>query len=233
MPAELNIQSKLENHLKYSPLPREVRLWGETMAYSIILFIVVSGYYFVTSGSFTEKVLNRAVGDVALLMIGLSLILSSVCYFWDFADKYIIYRKHLGLVGVGYLLFHIIFSFTFSSYTPFPGYYFEDKRIASFIAALIATLIFFGMAIISNRHAIHEIGPARWRKLMRLGYLAFPLVLFHFGTKGMPYWIPWLTGKSDALFPSFGLIVFLFGSVVILLRIALWFSTMKKTGIKV
>ncbi|PIZ63398.1 hypothetical protein COY16_02100 [Candidatus Roizmanbacteria bacterium CG_4_10_14_0_2_um_filter_39_13] len=233
MPAELNIQSKLENHLKYSPLPREVRLWGETMAYSIILFIVVSGYYFVTSGSFTEKVLNRAVGDVALLMIGLSLILSSVCYFWDFADKYIIYRKHLGLVGVGYLLFHIIFSVTFSSYAPFPGYFLEDKRIASFIGAVLATIIFFIMTAISNRFAIHEIGAARWRKLMRLGHLAFVFTLFHFGVKGLPYWLPWMTGKSDAIFPSFGLIVFLFGSVVILLRIALWFSTMKKTDIKV
>jgi len=233
MPEEINIQSKLDIHLKDSPLPREKRLWGETIVYSIIIFIVVAAYYFVTNQTFSDRILNRVVGDVSLLLMGLSLILSSLCYFWDFANKYIIYRKHLGLVGVGYLLFHIIFSFTFSSYSPFPGYYLEAQRIYSFIAALIATLIFLGMAIISNRFAIHEIGPARWRKLMRLGHLAFPLVLFHFGTKGMPYWISWLTGKSEALFPSFGLIVFLFGSVVIFLRIALWFSTMKKAGIKV
>ena len=102
------------------------------------------------------------------------------------------------------------------------------EKIQKRLGWILFWIIFLGMAIISNRYAIHEIGPARWRKLMRLGHLAFPLVLFHFGTKGMPYWIPWLTGKSDALFPSFGLIVFLFGLVVMLLRIALWFSIMKK-----
>jgi len=230
MPAELKIQSKLDNHLKYSKLPREARLWGETIVYSIIIFIVVAGYYFVTNGSFSERMLNRSVGDVALLLIGLSLILSSVCYFWDFADKYIIYRKHLGLVGVGYLMFHILFSFMFSSYAPFPGYFLEDKRIASFVGAVVATTIFFIMTAISNRFAIHEIGATRWRKLMRIGHIAFAFTLFHFGVKGMPYWLPWMTGKSEAIFPSFGLIVFLFGSVVILLRIALWFSTMKKNG---
>lgn len=228
MPAEINIQSKLDIHLKNAPFPQEKRLWGETIIYSGIIFVVVAAYYFATNQTFSDRILNRVVGDVALLLIGLSLILSSVCYFWNFADKYIIYRKHLGLVGFGYMVFHIVFSILFTAYSPFPGYYLEDKRIASFIAALIATLIFLGMTFISNRFAIHEIGPARWRKLMRFGHLAFLLVLFHFGAKGMPYWIPWLTGKSDTLFPSFGLIVFLFGSVVILLRIALWFSTMKK-----
>jgi len=228
MPAELKIQSKLENHLKYASLPREIRLWGETIAYSIIIFMVVAGYYFVTNGSFGERILNRVIADVALLLIGISLILSSVCYFWDFADKYIIYRKHLGLVGVGYLLFHILFSFLFSSYSPFPGYFLADKRIVSFISAVIATIIFFIMAAISNQFAIHEIGPARWRKLMRFNHFAFALTLFHFGAKGMPYWLQWMNGKSSSIFPSFGLIVFLFGLVVLLLRIALWFAPMRK-----
>jgi len=229
MPDEIKIKTKLENHLKYSPLPREARLWGETIVYSIIIMIIVTGYYVVTNASFSQRILNRAVGDVALLLIGLSLILSSVCYFWNFADKYIIYRKHLGLVGTGYMILHIIFSVLFSSYAPFPGYYLEDKRIASFIAALIATIIFVSMAMISNRYAIREIEASRWRKLMRIGYIAFPLVLFHFGAKGMPYWLPWLTGQSESLFPAFGLIVFLFGLTVILLRIALLISTMKKS----
>lgn len=228
MPVELKIQSKLENHLKYSPLPHETRLWSGTIVYSIIIFIVVLGYYVVTQASFSERILNWVVGDVALLLIGISLILSSLCYFWNFADKYIIYRKHFGLVGSGYMMMHIIFSLLFSSYFPFPGYYLEDKRIASFIAALIASIIFISMAMISNRFSIHEIGAIRWRKFMRVGYVAFALVLFHFGTKGMQYWFSWLTGQSESIFPPFSLIVFLFGSVVIFLRIFLWMILLRK-----
>ncbi|PIZ64364.1 hypothetical protein CO051_00940 [Candidatus Roizmanbacteria bacterium CG_4_9_14_0_2_um_filter_39_13] len=229
MPAELKAQTKLEHHIKYSPVPRELRLWGEMIVYSIIILIVVSAYYFATNASFSERILNRAVGDVALLLIGFSLVLSSICYFWDFADKYIIYRKHLGLVGSGYMTIHIVFSILFSAYSPFPGYYLEDKRIASFIGALIATAIFVLLAAISNRFAIHEIGATRWRKLMRLGYIGFVFVLFHFGAKGIQYWTPWLTGKSESIFPSFSLIVFMFGVGVVILRIALWFSTSQKS----
>jgi DMSO/TMAO reductase YedYZ heme-binding membrane subunit len=151
-----------------------------------------------------------------------------VCYFWDFADKFIIYRKHIGLVGVGYMILHIILSALLPNYAPFPGYFLTDARISSFIAAVIGGIIFAGMALASNRFAIQEIGPQLWRKLMRLGYIGFAFTLYHFGAKGMPYWIPWFMGESKSIVPSFGLIVFLFGMVVIILRIALWVATLKK-----
>lgn len=231
MPQEIKAQEKLEKHLARFPHTREMRLWLDTVVYSLILVGVVALYYLATGNEFSERVINRIVGDVSFLLIGLSLILSSVCYFWDFADKYIIYRKHLGLVGVGYLILHGAFSIFFSSYSPFPGYYLEDKRIASFFAASLATAIFIVMTALSNRLAITEIGPVLWRKIMRFGHVAFALALFHFGAKGWNYWMAWMTGTSEKLFPSFGLLVFLFGCVVLVLRISLWIATRKPTHI--
>ena len=129
------------------------------------------------------------------------------------------------------MILHIILSVVMSAYSPFPGYYLEDKRILSFTAAVLGAIIFSGMAVISNRFAIQEIGPQLWRKLMRVGYIGFAFTLFHFGAKGMPYWTAWFMGESESVVPSFGLIVFLFGIVVILLRLALFMSIMFRKNI--
>lgn len=214
--------------MKSSSLLTERRLWVATSIYSFFILIVVASYTFVTTSKFSIRLLNNSIADVAIVLIGLSLILSSVCYFWNFADKYIIYRKHFGLVGTGYMLLHVCISFFYSEYSPFPFYYLEKSRIYSFIPALIATAIFVLLSLISNRFSIRSIGPSRWRKIMKIGYIGFFLVLIHFGIKRSQYWISWLTGNSDILFPSFSLIAFVFGITVISLRIALWISILKK-----
>lgn len=226
MPQELKAQSKVQEHIAQGHHANDKRMWVEMIVYSIILLVVVSGYYFVQSSSFTGRTVNRIFADLSMLLIGISLILSSVCYFWDFADKYIIYRKHIGLVGVGYMILHIILSVVLPNYAPFPAYYLADARIASFIAAAIGTVIFTAMAVTSNRFAMVEIGPQLWRKLMRLGFVGFAFTLYHFGAKGMSYWLPWFVGESRSIVPSFGLIVFMFGVVVIVLR--LWLSIHKR-----
>lgn len=228
MLAEHNIEKKLQSQISLRPLHSEKRLWIETFIYSFILLLVISGYYFIAGGTFSARILNRVIADLTFILIGISLVLSSVCYFWDFADKFIIYRKHLGLVGFAYLLVHIALSVFLSDYSPFPGYFLEDKRIAGFMAALAATIIFVGMTLISNKFAIHEIGPKRWRHLMRFGFVAYVFALYHFGAKGMQYWLPWFVGEGKSIFPSFGMMSFAFGSVVVILRIALWIATAGK-----
>ncbi|MDA1317005.1 MAG: ferric reductase-like transmembrane domain-containing protein [bacterium] len=228
MPAELKAQIKVQAHIEQGHHTNDQRMWIEMIVYSIILLIVISGYYFVQSSSFTGQTVNRIVADLSILLIGISLILSSVCYFWNFADKYIIYRKHMGLVGVGYMILHIVLSTVLPNYAPFPGYYLTDARIMSFTAAVLGTIIFALMGIASNRFAIQEIGPQLWRKLMRVGFIGFAFTLYHFSSKGMPYWSLWFMGESRSVIPSFGLIVFMFGLVVIGLRIALWVATANK-----
>lgn len=210
-------------------VPSDRRLYAETIVYSIIVFFVVFGYYLVLTPEVTVRVINRIIADLSFIMIGFSLMLSSVCYFWDFADKFIIYRKHLGLVGFGYMIIHVAISLFYSGYFPLISYYLSDSRIMSFTTAALATVIFFIMALISNRTSIQKIGPKRWKALMRIGYIGYALALFHFAQKGLPAWGFWFTGKG-ALFPAFSLLVFLMGVVILVMRIALWIKTRQKTG---
>lgn len=229
MPSEIKIHKKLTHALAARKLPpSDKRLYGEMFIYSLIVLAVITAYYLVTRPEYDMRTFNRSLADLSFILMGISLILSSVCYFWDFADHFIIYRKHLGLIGFGYMVLHIVISLFYSTYQPFLLYYLKDSQILSFSAALTATGIFSLMAVISNRYSIQKIGPHRWRLIMRIGYIAYAMALIHFALRGWPYWMLWLTGKSTSLFPSFGLLVFIFGSVVLLMRILLFLVTLKK-----
>lgn len=229
MPSELKIHKKLNQTLAARKLPpSDKRLYAETFIYSLIVLAVITAYYFVTRPEFDVRTFNRSIADLSFLLMGISLILSSVCYFWDFADHFIIYRKHLGLIGFGYMTLHVVISLFYSTYQPFLLYYLKDSQILSFSAALTAAGIFSLMAVISNKYSIQKIGPHRWRLIMRIGYIAYAMTLLHFALRGWPYWMLWMSGKSSSLFPSFGLVVFAFGCVVLLMRAVLFVATMKK-----
>ena len=222
MPEELRYEQKLKAALKKTPVKKESTLWFAISIYSIFIFIIVALYYFVQQGTFTFRIANRAIADVGMLLIGLSMALSALCYFWDFADSFIIYRKHLGLAGFAFALGHSVLSLFFMPQLfPFPQYYLEQKNMLSFSTALVSLIIYTIMALISNRFAIQELGGKLWRNLLRIGYIAYFLTIIHFGVRGFPYWLRWLNGQSDNVFPSFGLITFVFGISVLFLRIAL------------
>ncbi len=225
MRVERIMHEKLETQLEIRKrIPSEMRLYAETVVYSIIVFIVIFAYSWVVSPEVTVRSTNRVVADLAFILMGLSMMLSSLCYFWNFADRYIIYRKHLGLVGVGYMAIHGAISLLYSGYLPFQEFYLSEARLLPLTAAVIATLIFAVMALVSNRLSIQTIGPKRWKLLMRIGFLGYFLALIHFAITGIPKWLFWFTGTT-ATMPPFALVVFLFGSSVLALRTALWIAT--------
>lgn len=228
MPAEALLHEKLttEIAIRKGP-PRERRLYGETIVYSIFIVGIVSIYHFLLGADPTFRTLNRILADVAFLLLGLSLILSSLCYFYNFADKLIIFRKHLGVVGVAYMLVHMLISFTYAGNTPILSFFLAEHSIRSFLAASGSTIIFVMMAVLSNRFSIQHIGPARWRVIMRIGYIGYALGMLHFGLRGWDKWVSWYFGDTT-LFPPFSLIVMAFGVLVLGMRVALWISLARK-----
>lgn len=216
MALENNFQEKLKKH---QFIPADLLLWKHTILYSLVLFGGMFSYYLVQVPTVNVRVFNRVFADVGLILIGLSLILSSVCYFWNFADRYIVYRKHLGLVGFAYIFTHGILSLFFmSNLFPFPQYYLASTNIIPFVFAVLSMGIFIFMTAISNKYAIVELGGKRWRMLMRIGIVAYAFGILHFGMKGTFYWMSWFAGEGESLTPPMSLLVFLFGSIVVLLR---------------
>ncbi len=222
MKIETVMHEKTVNVLKNSAkFNTDLILYWQTLLCSLFTFSLITAYYIVNGYDVSVALFNKVTADTSFLIIGLSLILSSICYFFNFADRFIIYRKHLGLLGFAILLIHILISITYKAYSPFPEYYLTESRVYSFLSALIATIIFAFMALISNRVALLKIGPKMWRALLRLGFLGYVFSLYHFGAKNQENWIEYLANRSSIL-PPMSLIIFIFGFLVILLRLILF-----------
>ncbi|OGK13510.1 hypothetical protein A3A93_00030 [Candidatus Roizmanbacteria bacterium RIFCSPLOWO2_01_FULL_38_12] len=207
----------------------KTRLWFDMIVYSLILFIVVSGYYLIQRGSFSLALFNQVIADVGMLLMGLSFALSGICYFWNFADHYIIYRKQLGVVGFAYVILHGLISLFFiPENAPILFYYLEKETILAFISAFIAISIYTMMVIVSTDSMIHKLGGHTWRILLRVGYIAYVFSLLHMWLNSYPFWLRYLTGQGRSPLPSFGLLTFLVGVFVIVLRLAVWISTSRK-----
>lgn len=204
------------------------KYWVKTFLFSLCILAFFLLYLFARTGSLTLFTLNQAVANNALFLIGLSMMLSSLCYFWNFIDTKIIYRKYLGVIGAVYGFFHI-------------GYFFQllwrratnprilfSEGISTFFG-LAAIILFLFMIVISSRYAIHELGSARWRKMLRYaGYIGFVFLLFHLLLVEYDHWIDWIISFKPSVLPPLSLLSMIFGIVVIGIRFTLWISLMRK-----
>lgn len=210
----------------------KTRLWTKIISFSILVFLAGSIYLFLRRGEYNLYIANKALAVTALVLVCLSLALSAICYFWDFADRQIIYRKHLGIIGFFYALAHTIVSLFFlPAYFTFPTYFLQPWQ--PFLAGLLALVILTFMAATSNNWAIKKLGAENWRKLMRItGYTALILAIIHLTLLKYRSWVNWLTEKNKIL-PPLSLLAILFATGILLLRLAFWVSRNKKNHISI
>lgn len=224
MPAE----EKYFKILNTIHIPSETRLWIESYIFGLILLAGAFFYIPLTRGGYDIDTMNKALGDVGIFLIGLSFALSGICYFWDFADSKFVYRKHLGLTGFVFGAMHGLISlFLIPERFSFPSYYLAKVNILPFVFGLTAIVIFTGMALISNKYAVHELGGKLWRHLLRVGYIAMVLILLHFGLMKFQFWVSWINGGFKTI-PSLSLLAAITVIIVLLLRVALEISVRRK-----
>jgi len=186
-----------------------------------------ASFYYYLAWLEIPNMLNKAVADVSVVLIGLSMLLTAICYFWDFADTKIVYRKHLGLIGFAFAVVHLILSnkalLKLTDETAW-----QSGSVKPVIAGLTATIIFTIMALISNRVATTKLGGIGWRRILRTGYVGLFFVLLHVAYLKSSHWVSWLeTGANRP--PSLSLIVSVFIIIVLISRIMLWLSLLFKS----
>lgn len=197
------------------------RIFLRTVLLSIGVLIITTAFLAFERGSVSLGVVNRAFADTAFILIGISFSLSSLSHFWQFFHATIVYRKDIGLAGFAFVVAHTIVSLWFlPNRFPFPQYYLAQENILSFSFAVSALVIYSVMTAISNKAATRLLGGTLWKYLLRLGYVAYIYTILHFGLK--------VFGREN-LAPS-TIFLFVFGFIVLSLRIALWIAQTR--GIK-
>ncbi|MEX0896228.1 MAG: hypothetical protein WDZ94_04865 [Patescibacteria group bacterium] len=209
-----------------APIPvikPEWELWLNSVTFAAVLFALMMLYMYLGGSDFDMVVANRVAAGVSLGLIGVSFILSGVCYFWDRFDSMIVYRKYLGLLGFGMALTHLFISM-FALPERFPMSEWLTERLDTFLLGLVATILFTAMAAISNQWAAKKVGGRWWRLLLRWGgYSAYILVFAHVVLLKYRWWLRWAE-TGDTWLPPLSLLGALFILIVLSMRVALWWS---------
>lgn len=201
----------------------DLKMYIQTTFLGIFLF--VASYYYITWLKIPNP-LNKAVADTSILLIGFSMMLASLCYFWNVFDRFITYRKHLGLVGFLFGLAHIYLSSGALQKLFIAETWQKGVPWGPFTGA-IAAVIFIVMALVSPGAVAKVIGGHLWRTILRFGHVAIALIWLHVYFLKWGYIVKWYN-EGMKTFPSTSLIVLGFMTIVILLRITLSIALAKK-----
>lgn len=212
MPFEKRFNQIIQN----TQIPPKRHLLTYSFLFSLAVFLFVLIYNYLRRGFHGIDSINGASAWTGVVLISLSMAISGICYFFNFADSKIIYRKYLGLVGFGYALMHAVISFLSN---------FEFGL--AFFFGFAALLIFTMMAAISNQYAVHELGGVRWRRLLRFGYLALFFTIIHIYINSSQFWVRWMTSRMMTL-PPIGIPLIVLAVGTLFLRLILEIALIRK-----
>ena len=206
------------NHTPPSPRAFAMKMWRNTSIFSGFVFIAYLMYAYALYGNFDFFALSDALLGTSDAMLSASLVLSAFSYFFDFLDSKLVYRKYLGLMGFWLALLYAATIMYLE-----PGIYFyglphtiQEPRVYLGIAAM--GLLAF-MAMISNNFAMRKLGFRNWRRLLRVGYIAYGLLAIRAYILEHDVWREWFINPETL--PSVRLITTFFAACVILFRFAM------------
>jgi DMSO/TMAO reductase YedYZ heme-binding membrane subunit len=202
-------------------------LWLVPLVFATGLLALFNVYEFFYEKGFSLLALCRATAAAAALMIGISFAFSSLGYYLRFFATRLSYRKYFGLVGY-YLA--LLYSFMLLFVDPARYFFGFSSHVfsADFILGLLAMAIFSLMALVSNNWWMRKLGPGHWRLILRMGYLAYGMLIIRAVILEGGIWLKWFL-HFDGLPPA-RLIVSVFAIAVILLRLMMALSIHFKKG---
>lgn len=194
------------------------KMWIQSSLLALFLVTLFLIYIFIQTKSFTLLTISMAVAATAAVMIGLSFSLSGFCYYFNFLDTKIGYRKYLGLVGYWLALTYSCMLLIIDPDRYLYGF-FDNLLSIDFSFGLTAISILTFMAIISNNWAMKRLGVTKWRYGLRLGYLAYLLLISRAAILEHEIWLNWI--NNPVTLPPVRLIIVVFALFVLLLRLSM------------
>lgn len=190
-------------------------LWIHSILFAIIVYILLVGYVFIQNKYLTVSFLNEAIAGTANIMIGISFAFSGFCYYFDFLDTKIAYRKYFGLVGFWCAFFY---AGALALLHPQKYIFGLSRHIWSvdILFGGIALSIFAVMAFISTRSMMIRLGAVNWRRILRAGYLALTLLIIRAVVLEGMLWQMWF--YNPVTLPPLRMIHTLFSLLVLLFR---------------
>ncbi|MEK7664553.1 MAG: ferric reductase-like transmembrane domain-containing protein [Patescibacteria group bacterium] len=199
--------------------------YGAALAAAAFLFTIFSVYLFYRRGYYDLYIANKVFANVAAALLGIVLLIGPLSRFFSFPDRYVQYRKELGIVAFFLAIIHSIVSLFFLP-SRFPLAGFLETVNWPFIYGLVAAIVFITIFFISNERATAAIGREKWWRLQYLGArFIFVLVFLHVFVMKWDGWMKWykIGGGKELVHPEWpgaGLLIGWFMALVVLIRLA-------------
>ena len=194
-------------------------LWRNSWLVALVIFVLSWLYQLAAGDDVNWFMFSKALAGTAGVLIAASFALSGFCYYFDFLDTKLGYRKYLGLLG-----FYSALAYSVSLPILYPERYAYGLSAhlfdAEVILGLIAMVILAGTALISNTTMMQMLGPRRWRQYLRLGYLAMVLFIVRAYLLEHELWFDWMSQPQGL--PPGRMVLSLINLGVIGLRVAMW-----------
>ncbi len=141
---------------------------------TILFFAICSLYLFFSEGSFDVGSINSAAAGTSFLLIALILLIGPLTRLYQIFDKWMMYRKELGVLAFLLALYHSIYSLI---YLPFV---YRASVLPSTIMGIVAVLVLSFLFIISRHKIIARLKMRTWWKMQYWGVrIAGVLILLH------------------------------------------------------
>lgn len=199
--------------------------YGAAIAMATSLFVVLSLYRFIRRGDYTLSSANETFAGVAAVLFGIVLLIGLGSRLFSFPDRYVQYRKELGIIAFFLALIHGVVSLFFLP-AKFSLSGFLGTLNWPFVFGLTALIVLIALFIISNDRTMNAMGRERWWRWQYWGMrLAFILVLLHVFVMKWEGWLKWyrIGGKKELAHPEWpmvGILVGWFMVFVVLVRLA-------------
>ncbi|MDP3957117.1 MAG: ferric reductase-like transmembrane domain-containing protein, partial [bacterium] len=197
-----------------------------------VYLLIRRGYFFdAPSTADMLYVPNKAIVGAGTILLAFTFLIGPVVRYFDRFDKWLGYRKEIGIVGALLALSHGTISYFYLPQSN-PNEYIDFTSF-EFGAGILGALLLFFLFIISFKKAIEFIGASRWWFLQRWGLrlvIAFTLVhIYALKWNGWARWLtqgaipskelmaPWLPGASllATLFITWVVVVRLYETIFI------------------
>lgn len=199
--------------------------------YSVMIaaavFSLFSFYLFARRGYYNLYIANKVMGSTAAVLAGITLLLYPLARFTNWADRFVVLGKPLGITALIFALFHGTISLFFLP-NKFPLSWYQKEWIPVSLG-VIAIGVWLFLAKISTTSSIKKLGSRQWRLLQSWGgRIAFLAIYGHLVIMKWAGWMKWWGGQvktsselANPSYPPASLFVFAAMTAVIAYRILL------------
>ena len=190
------------------------------MAAGTVVFLVI--YLTLRRGYFDLSIVNKSLASGSLMLLGVVLLLGPMSRLYQRFDKWVNYRKELGILAFFLGAAHVYMAmFPLARRGPF-GLYLSRPLIA--YSGLLGLVIMAALFVISFEKIKSKIDTAKWWKAQYIGVrIAAIAILLHMTLFKYPEWLKWFGGDVGKIaiptWPPASLLVAVFSGFVLLSRL--------------